>query len=169
MGAVSRDRLGRSGWDTAARARGQFPRATSAKSISARSLSPSEISRFRRPMSMSMHSTVFPSRARQEATPPVTVVLPVPPLPEVTVMTVPMEFLLSHQVKSITNPRFVNGFLKKFCMILMVLLKKSRKSSGAMGKSGWLRVTGAAFESWPTGGDSPSGWGPASGWGGPGG
>lgn len=31
----------------------------------------------------------LPSRARQEATPPVTEVLPVPPFPEVTAMTIP--------------------------------------------------------------------------------
>ena len=96
MGAVSRARPGRSGWFTAARTRGQRPSATSEKSIRARSLRPREMSRLRRPMSMSMHSTLCPRRARLPATPPVMEVFPVPPFPEVTTIAVPMCAQTSH-------------------------------------------------------------------------
>ena len=161
MGAVSRDRLGRSGWVTAARARGQRPSATSEKSISARSLRPREMSRFRRPMSISMHSTRLPSRARQEATPPVTEVLPVPPFPEVTAMTIPMEFLLSHQNKSITNLGFVNVFFVIWCEFSVYFVFEFEVWAGY----GTERVlTAEPSGSWPTGGDTPSGWGPPFGW-----
>ena len=91
MGAVRRDRPLISGCSTAARARGQRPRATSVKSISARSFRPRLMSRFRRPTSISTHSTVLPIKASEQATPPVIEVFPVPPFPEVIEITVLME------------------------------------------------------------------------------
>ena len=87
-GAVIRLRPWITGWGTAAFSRGQRPHSTSVKSISARSLSPRLRSRFRRPISISMHSTFFPSAARQEPMPAVREVLPVPPLPEVMTIAV---------------------------------------------------------------------------------
>ncbi len=82
------------GCSTAARSKEQRPSSTSVKSIRARSVMPREMSRLRRPISMSIHSTCLPSAARQEATPPVSEVFPVPPLPDVTTITVPIECLL---------------------------------------------------------------------------
>ena len=59
---------------------------------------PREISRLRRPMSMSMQRTRFPRAARQDETPPVREVFPVPPLPDVTTIAVPIASLQFHVV-----------------------------------------------------------------------
>ena len=89
-----------SGCSTVAPLRGQRKSITSEKSIKARSDMPKVRSRLRSPMSTSMHSTRRPSAARQEATPAVREVLPVPPFPDVTMTAVPMERLLPMYSKS---------------------------------------------------------------------
>ena len=161
MGAVSKDSSFRSGWRTAARDRVQRPRATSAKSIRARSLRPREMSRFRRPMSMSMHNTRCPAIARAAATPPVTEVLPVPPLPEATAMTIPMKNLLSHQIKVYHKSVSRQWFSDKNLSNAGEKPKTQGNFPQKCGKM-WTKshVTGALFGSWPIGGGSPSGWGP---------
>ena len=49
-------------------------------------------------MSMSMQRTRFPRAARQDETPPVREVFPVPPLPDVTTIAVPIASLQFHVV-----------------------------------------------------------------------
>ena len=85
-----------------------------------------------------------------------------PPFPEVTAMTIPMEFLLSHQNKSITNLGFVNGFFVIWCEFSVYFVIEFEVWAGY----GTDRaLTAEPSGSWPTGGDSPSGWGPPFGWG----
>ena len=161
MGAVSSDSSFRSGWRTAARDSVQRPRATSAKCIRARSLRPMQMSRFRRPMSMSIHNTRCPAMARAAATPPVTEVLPVPPFPEATAMTIPMKNLLSHHLKV-----YHKSVLRQW------FSDKNLSNTGGKAKSPWnfpqkrgemwtkSPVTEGPFGSWPTGGGSPLTWRP---------
>lgn len=81
---------------------------------------------------------------------------------EVTAMTIPMEFLLSHQNKSITNLGFVNGFFVIWCEFSVYFVIEFEVWAGY----GTDRaLTAEPSGSWPTGGDSPSGWGPPFGWG----
>ena len=111
-GAVRRNRPWMTGWGTAARSSVQRPQSTSVKSISARSLRPKVRSRLRRPISMSMQSTRWPSAARQEATPPVMEVFPVPPFPDVITIAVDIGSLPLFDVNTISYFHSgINGFL----------------------------------------------------------
>ena len=90
IGAVSKESFASWGWDTTALSRVQRCWATSEKSIRAASERPRAISRFRRPMSQSTHSTRRPDRASAAPTPAVKEVFPVPPLPDTTAIHCPI-------------------------------------------------------------------------------
>src|SRR5512147_927829 len=83
--------------------------------------SPMMTSRFRKPISPSMQTTFLPSDARATAMLATAVVLPTPPLPEVTVITfaailysVNLVSMVPPAGGHLSNARFLAGFFRAF-------------------------------------------------------